>query len=604
MIKIEQRYNCMTKNYSISAVILSKNSEKKIEKCLESLAGWADEILLVDGGSTDKTADIAKRFGAKVYFHAFSGSFAEERNFGTEKASSDWVLQLDSDEIVSDAFKKKCDEILPGTKCAAFKFRRKNVFLGHEFTYGGWYHWSQHLFKNLSARYEGRVHEKMVVNGNVGFIDADMLHIPFDSISEFIERQNRYTDLQAADIIDQEKDLTRKKIKYNLKVKPAKLFRKIYFNKKGYKEGLHGLIFAILSSYVHFLKWAKVWERTKNRKKILIVRNDRFGEFLLNIPAIRAVKETFKESKIILAVDPYVKELAGKVPHADEVIIWKNGKHSLFETIRFSFFLKKKDIDIAIIMNPSKDTNIAAYLANIPERIGYDHKWSFLLTKRKSDLKHLGQKHEVEYNLDLVKLAGVASRHCEEDAVRLFSDEAIFKSEIASASLSFGLAMTGEGIPLHRNDHEEFFDNTIAIHPWTSDPAKQWPEERFRELALRIVKETNSGVLIVGGPEELQKSAIFNNFDKRIDNLTGKTTLVELASILKKSKLLISGDSGPIHLACAVGTPVIALFRNDMPGKGPKRWGPWGEGNVVIEKKSLSDISVEEVMKAIIDLVL
>ena len=148
---------------------------------------------------------------------------------------------------------------------------------------------------------------------------------------------------------------------------------------------------------------------TRNRKNILIVRNDRFGEFLLNIPAIRAVKETFEESKVILAVDPYVKELAANVQYADEVIIWKNGKHSLFETIKFSDLLKKKNIDIALVMNPSKDSNIAVFLAGIPERIGYDHKWSFLLTKRKEDLKHLGQKHEVEYNLDLVKLAGVAS---------------------------------------------------------------------------------------------------------------------------------------------------------------------------------------------------
>ena len=567
-------------------MILSKNSEKKIEKCLSSLKGWTDEIILVDGGSTDNTIKIAERFGAHVYSHPFSGSFARERNFGTDKASSDWVLQLDSDEIVTDSFKQKCDATLPAAKCTAFKFRRKNVFLGHEFTYGGWYHWSQHLFKKGSARYEGRVHEKMIVNGDVGLIDADILHIPFDSISEFIERQNRYTDLQAADIIDQEEPLTQKKIKYNLKVKPAKLFRKIYFNKKGYKEGIHGLIFAILSSYVHFLKWAKVWEKTKNRKNILIVRNDRFGEFLLNVPAVRAVKETFKESKVILAVDPYVKELAANVSHADEVIIWGNGRHSLFEILKFSDFLKKKNIDIAVVMNPSKDTNIAVYLAGIPVRAGYSHKWDFLLTRKIEDLKCLGRKHEVEYNLDLVKLVGVASRHCEEARS---TDEAIFKNKNKIASLT----------SFARNDHEEFFDNTIAIHPWTSDPVKQWPMERFRDLALRIIKETDSEVLIVGGPEELQKSTMFNDLDKRIKNLTGKTTLVELALILKKSKLLISGDSGPVHLACAVGTPVIALFRNDIPGKGPKRWGPWGEGNIVIEKKSLLDISVEEVLEAV-----
>lgn len=555
----------MMKNYSISAVILSKNSEKKIEKCLSSLKGWADEIIIVDGGSTDGTIGIAEKFGARVYPHPFSGSFAGERNFGTDKASSGWVLQLDSDEIVTDAFKKRCGEVLPGTKYAAFKFRRKNVFLGHEFTYGGWYHWSQHLFKRGFARYDGRVHERMNVNGDTGLIDADIMHLPFDSISEFIERQNRYTDLQAADIIDQDKDLTQKKIRYNLKVKPAKLFRKIYFKKKGYKEGVHGLVFAILSSYVHFIKWAKVWERTKDRKNILIVRNDRFGEFLLNIPAIRAIKETFKESKVILAVDPYVKELAEKVQYADEVIIWRNGRYSLLETVKFGNLLKKKNIDIAIVMNPSRYTNIAVYMAGIPVRVGYAHKWDFLLTRRLEDLKHLSRKHEVEYNLDLVKVIG---------------------AETKDSKLALMVSDTKK-------------EGSIVIHPWTSDPVKQWPEERFRELALRVAKEMDRDVVIVGGPEELERSEKFNGLDKRIKNLTGKTTLVDLASILKKSSMLISGDSGPVHLACAVGRPVIALFRNDIPGKGPKRWGPWGEGNVVIEKKNLSDISVDEVFDKI-----
>ncbi len=564
----------MPKNYSLSAVILSKNSEKKIEKCLASISGWADEIILVDGGSTDSTVKIAERFGAHVHSHKFLGSFAEERNFGTAKASGEWVLQLDSDEIITGDFKRKCDEILPETRFAAFKFRRKNVFLGHEFTYGGWYHWSQHLFRKGRARYEGRVHEKMTVDGDVGYLDADILHMPFDSISEFLERQNRYTDLQAADIIDQEKELTLKKIKYNLKVRPAKLFRKIYFNKKGYKEGIHGLVFAILSSYVQILKWAKVWERIKNRKNILIVRNDRFGEFLLNIPAIRAVKEKFADSRIILVVDPYVKELAGKIPCIDEVVVWKNGKHSIMEIMRFAKLLKLKNIDICLVMNPSKDTNIAAYTAGIPTRVGYAHKWDFLLTKKTKDLKHLGQKHEIEYNLDLARLVGADTQ-------------------------DKGLVLNIDTTESHRGGVDTAAVGSIAIHPFTSDHIKQWPEERFRELALRIAKEIDMEVLIIGGRNELQRSAIFNNLDKRIKNLTGQTSLVQLASVLKKCKLLVSGDSGPAHLACAVKTPVIALFRNDIPGKGPKRWGPWGEGNIVIGKSSLADISVDEVLNKV-----
>jgi ADP-heptose:LPS heptosyltransferase len=566
----------MPKNYTISAVVLSKNSEKKIAKCLESLKGWADEIILVDGQSTDSTVRIAQSYGAVIVSHPFLGSFAAERNSGTDKAKSEWVLQLDSDEIVSEDFKKKCDQILPAAKFAAFKFRRKNVFLEHEFKHGGWYHWSQHLFKRGRAHYEGRVHEKMIVDGEVGNIDADILHIPFDSISEFIERQNRYTDLQARDIIDTEKNLTAKNIKYNLKIKPLKLFRKMYFKNKGYKEGMHGLVFSILFAWVHFLKWAKVWELVRDKKNILVVRNDRFGEFLLNIPAIRALKERFPDSKIILAVDSPVREIARKVPGVDEVLFWDKKNRSVFSAIVFARELKKKNIDIAVIMNPSKYSNLAVYCAGIPERIGYARKWDFLLTKKIDDLKHLEQKHEVEYNLDLVKLVGADT-----------SDKRI-TIDINEPDLQAGAGkLSGPG-PVY-----------VAIHPWTSDSVKQWPVERFRELALRLVRDINTDVVIIGGRDEAGMSANFNYLDKRIINLTGKTDLLQLASVLKKSSLLISGDSGPVHLAASVGTPVVALFRNDMPGKGPKRWGPWSKNSVVIEKKSLNDISVEEVLSKV-----
>jgi glycosyltransferase involved in cell wall biosynthesis len=250
----------MPKDYSLTAVVLSYNSEKKIEKCLFSLIGWVDEIILVDGQSSDRTIEIAEKSGAKIYSHKFLGSFAQERNFGTERAKGEWILQLDSDEVVSEEFKNKCDTVLPKAKYAAFKFLRKNFFLGRPFKHGGWYHWSQHLFKNGLAFYEGRVHERMIVNGEVGLLEADIIHFPFDSIDEFIERQNRYTNLQAKDIVDTEANLTIRKIRYNLTIKPFKLFKKIYLNKKGYKEGILGFIFAVLFSWVHFLKWAKVWE--------------------------------------------------------------------------------------------------------------------------------------------------------------------------------------------------------------------------------------------------------------------------------------------------------------------------------------------------------
>ncbi len=145
-------------------------------------------------------------------------------------------------------------------------------------------------------------------------------------------------------------------------------------------------------------------------KNILVVRNDRFGEFLLNIPAFRALKETFINANLIIAVDPYVRELAESIPFIDEAIEWSRGKHPLLEKLRLIKLLKNRRIDMAVMLNPSKDLNIITRLAGIPIRVGYDRKWGFLLTHKMKDKKHLAEKHEIEYNLELVSLIGAKTQ--------------------------------------------------------------------------------------------------------------------------------------------------------------------------------------------------
>jgi ADP-heptose:LPS heptosyltransferase len=309
----------------------------------------------------------------------------------------------------------------------------------------------------------------------------------------------------------------------------------------------------------------------KEIKNILVVRNDRFGEFLLNIPAFRALRETFVDAKVIAAINPYLRELADEIPYINEIIEWGNEEHSLFQKLKLVSFLKSKNIDIAVMLNPSKEFNVFTYLAGIPVRAGYDRKLGFLLTHKIKDRKYLGDSHEIEYNLEL---AGLVKAETENTALSLRIDD---------EALDLGISN---------------FENLVAIHPWTSDPIKQWPLSNFCGLAKRLIRELNVQIVIVGGKEEIEKSKkTFDNFDDKLINLTGKTSLKQLAQLFKKVKLLISGDSGPVHLACCVGAPVIAIFRNDIPGKSATRWGPWGEGHSVIEKSDLNNISVDEVLE-------
>ena len=289
-------------------------------------------------------------------------------------------------------------------------------------------------------------------------------------------------------------------------------------------------------------------------KNILVIRNDRFGEFLLNIPAIRALKERYQQVQLTLAVNLQVYELAAAVKGVDQVVIWDQIKKGL----------RKYRFDLCVVLNPTKEAHQSIFLAGIPVRVGYDRKWGFLLTHKIKDTKHLGNRHEVDCNLELVGLLGAKTQDL---SIAIKVDDNLYK----------------------------YFNNQkiVAIHPFTSDPVKQWPTERFIELAQRIKSELDLMVIIVGtSPVALQ-------FNKNIISMVNKTTLTELAALLKRCSLVISGDSGPMHLAASVGTPVVALFRNDLEGKTAKRWGPWGEGHLVIEKAKLNDISVDEVLEAV-----
>ena len=126
--------------------------------------------------------------------------------------------------------------------------------------WGGWYHHSYHLFKKGYARYDGKVHHQLLVDGETGLLDAEVAHYPFKDLSQLITRQDRYTNLEAKELLDQRGKIDEKEVRYNVKVKPAKLFWKFYVKKKGYREGMHGFIFSVLFSWTHFLKWAKYWE--------------------------------------------------------------------------------------------------------------------------------------------------------------------------------------------------------------------------------------------------------------------------------------------------------------------------------------------------------
>jgi len=333
-------------------------------------------------------------------------------------------------------------------------------------------------------------------------------------------------------------------------------------------------------------------------KRILIVRTDRIGDVLLSTPVIKALRENYPHAYIAMMISPYAKDIVEGNPYLDDIIIYdKDGKHKSWRrSIKFSQRLKKKRFDLAVILHPTNRVHLVTFFAAIPRRIGYDRKLGFLLTDRIKHTKQWGEKHELEYNLDLLRYLGVELR-----------DKAIFMPIKPESEKWVD--------ELFKEERIKDTDKLLAIHPGASCPSKIWPNERFADVADRLMGKYGFKCLVVAGPKDL---GLANNVIKHMQHpaisLAGKTSVSQLASILKKCQLFISNDSGPVHIASAMGTPVISIFGRSQKGLSPKRWGPVGKKDKILHKQvgcieclahncvkdfaCLKAITVDDVLKA------
>lgn len=334
-------------------------------------------------------------------------------------------------------------------------------------------------------------------------------------------------------------------------------------------------------------------------KRILIVRTDRIGDVLLSTPVIKAVKDYYPNSYLAFMVRPYAKDIVEGNPDVDEVIVYdKFGEHRrILSSIKFALALKKRKFDLAVILHPTNRVNLITFFAAIPERVGYDRKLGILLSKKLKHTKQEGAKHEMEYSLDVVRSLGI---------------------EPKDKSLFMPLKQESEDWAdnILKENNLSASDNIVAIHPGASCPSKIWPQKNFSELANKLAESYKARIIVIAGPsDELVANTVLKGIKYPVVNLAGKTSVSQLASILKRCRLFISNDSGPVHIATAVGTPVISIFGRKQPGLSPKRWGPLGEKDKVLHKDvgcieclahnckkdfiCLKAITVEDVIEAI-----
>jgi glycosyltransferase involved in cell wall biosynthesis len=238
----------------ITATIITLDEERNIQRAIESLR-CADEILIVDSGSVDRTVELAEKLGVRVIEAGWRG-YAGQKNWAAGQASHDWILSLDADEALSEALEAEIWNLKKnGPQADAYTLPRLAKYLGRWILHSGWYPDRKvRLYNRHKAKWVGDfVHESVQVDGRIGHLNANLLHFTCDSLSEHVKTLERYTTLAAQELAARKAPIGWGRLIFD----PAWTFASAYFLRLGFLDGLEGLIIAYMAAFYTFLKYAK-----------------------------------------------------------------------------------------------------------------------------------------------------------------------------------------------------------------------------------------------------------------------------------------------------------------------------------------------------------
>lgn len=245
----------------ISVIASVFNSEDRIQEMLESVKELADEIIIVDNSSSDKTVQIAKKYTDKIFTRPNNPMLNSNKNFGFSKAKGEWILNLDHDEVVTRELGEEIRSVINSeSEVNGYFLPRKNIIFGKWIRYTGWYpDYQLRLFKNGKGKFEEKhVHELLRVEGKTEYLKEPLTHYNYDSIDQFLKKMTTIYTANEAENMIASGYVFRKIDVIHL---PVKEFIQRFFAQKGYKDGLHGLVLSLLMAFYHFVVVLKIWEK-------------------------------------------------------------------------------------------------------------------------------------------------------------------------------------------------------------------------------------------------------------------------------------------------------------------------------------------------------
>lgn len=247
-------------NNRISAILITKNEEQNLLSCLDSL-NWVDEIIIVDSGSTDKTAEIAKNYGARFYCHPNWQGFGKQKQLAQNYATCEWILAIDADEVVSSELQKSIQTVIKNSQPnTLYQIQRKTWVFGRFLKHSGWVDKIVRVYQKKLASYnDALVHEKVVYDEKmqVKMLAGDLFHYSYKGMHDYLTKSANYGKAWADD-----KDMNNKKATITQALTHGiGCFLKMYVLKCGFLDGKQGFLIAVLSAHSAFIKYADLWIR-------------------------------------------------------------------------------------------------------------------------------------------------------------------------------------------------------------------------------------------------------------------------------------------------------------------------------------------------------
>lgn len=567
----------------LSAVIITFNEEKNIGRCLESLAGVVDDIVVVDSFSSDRTEEICREKGARFVQHKFEGHI-EQKNWAITQALYPHVLSLDADEALDGTLKQSILEIKNSWQYDGYYMNRLTNYCGQWVHHCGWYPDTKlRLWDSTKGQWGGtNPHDKYDLlegNKNTGFLKGNILHYSYYTTDDHYKQVYYFTEILAKAQYKEGKMASL----FQLYMSPVVKFFRDYVVKLGFLDGKAGFDISSISAYATYLKYKQLRALNVSKgktsrekiKRIIISRTDAIGDVILTLPVCGLIKKYYPDTEIIFLGRTYTQPIINCCEHvtsfmnADDLLQLTDD-----EAVRQ---LQELNAEAIIHVFPNKRVATLAKKAGIKIRIGTRNRlfhWGTVnrlvkLSRKNSEL------HEAQLNCKL--LTGIEIKRCPE------------LKELAG--------FTGfTKMPSITPDNLELIDKTrvnVILHPKSNASAREWSLDNFREL-IGLLPESKFKIFISGtSKEQLLLSDWMKTLPENVIDITGQLSLEEFIVFISKADYLVAASTGPLHIAAATGIGAIGIYPPIRP-MHPGRWQPIGKNvNVVCVNKSCGDCKTQ-----------